>query len=47
MGMAMISEQTLNRATYFEHLVFAEVARRREEYLDSRVMKAEWVERKK
>lgn len=42
----MISEDTLNKATYFEHIVFNEVARRKEDYLDSRIMKAELVERK-
>jgi hypothetical protein len=46
-GMAMISEHRLNKATYFEHLIINEVIKRREEYLDSRVVKAELVERKR
>ncbi|MCB1176519.1 MAG: hypothetical protein KDK36_02965 [Leptospiraceae bacterium] len=45
--MAQLNEDTLKNATYMEQLIINEVVLRREEYLENRVIKAEWVERKK
>ena len=46
-GLALFSEDTLNKATYFENLVFGEVCRLRMEFLEKSVIRAELVERKK
>ncbi len=45
-GLAVLSEETVKTATPFEMLVLQEVMQRRENYLNTRIVKAELVERK-
>lgn len=46
-GMAMVSEDTLRTATPFELILWDEVSTLRETFLDSKVINAQLVERKK
>lgn len=45
-GLAVLSEETVRTATPFKMLILQNVMERREEYLSSRIIKSELVERR-